>query len=109
LTVDPNVGVAESAPVAREMVAPFPSVRFDPFVKVPLLSVNVPATVNDAPSVIPAARLIVKLLRPPLTAGRVVAAPEPNTRLEVAPPCKLPLVTAIRPFRVKVFAPMASV
>ncbi len=105
-TLVPKVGAALSVPVAREIVAPFPNVRFAPLKNVLVVSVSVPLTVVAPPSVTPLpVRLMVRLFR--VTAGRVMPTPEPlMTRFDVTPPVKDPVVTGIDEFRVRVFAPM---
>ncbi len=103
----PNVGAPTRLPVAREMVAPVPRVRFEPFDRAPLVRVSVPLTVTAPLRLIPLARLITRLFK--VTAGRAVLAPAPlKVMFAEAPPVRLPLVVEMAPLSVSVLAPIES-
>ncbi len=105
-TPDPSATIIFDDEGVPPIDAEVPSVSvFDPMFNNPFVSVSAPSRVTSPPSEIPFARFSVKLFS--VTEGSAVPAPAPpKVIFDVLPPVRLPLVVAINPLSVKVFAPI---
>jgi len=76
----------------------------EPIDKGPAERANVPVIVRLAPRLIPATRIMVRLFKPLVTEGSVVAEVySPKVTFDDDPPVRLPETTLISLFRVNVF------
>ena len=80
---------------------------FEPKLRVPLVSVNVPSKFRFPYKLTPLVRLIVRLLS--VKAGIFMTAPEPPIIILVElPPVTVPVIAVTTPLNVNVFVPMAK-